>query len=120
MYYVYILRIEKTGRYYIGQTQNLVKRLDKHSKGKTKSMKNRGEFEVVHVEKCSSRAQAMKRERQIKSYKGGEAFKRLLSDFAEKGRSAVELYDARFPHSLTLKDLISRHWRDTPGSLRLV
>ena len=84
MYYVYVLQIKKNGRYYTGQTQNLVKRLKKHSCGETKSMKNRGKFEVVYIEKCSSRAEVMKREKEIKKYKGGEAFKRLLSDFAKQ------------------------------------
>ena len=46
-------------------------------------MKNRGEFEVVYVEECSSRADAMRREKEIKSYKGGEAFIRLLSSFSK-------------------------------------
>jgi len=91
MYYVYVLRIKKSGRYYIGQTQDLVKRLEKHSRGKTKSMKNRGEFEVVYVEKCSSRAEAMKREKQIKRYKGGEAFKRLLADWDKQKMKGAEL-----------------------------
>jgi putative endonuclease len=80
MYYVYILRIKKTGRYYVGQTQDIAKRLDKHTRGETKSMKNRGEFELVHVERYSSRSDAMKREKEIKSYKGGEAFRRLLKN----------------------------------------
>jgi predicted GIY-YIG superfamily endonuclease len=44
-------------------------------------MKNRGEFDVVYVEQCSSRSEAMRREKEIKRYKGGEAFKRLLSGF---------------------------------------
>jgi putative endonuclease len=81
MYHVYVLRIKKSGRYYIGQTQDLSKRLEKHARGKTKSMKNRGQFEVVYVEKYSSRAEAMKREKEIKRYKGGEAFRKLLYDF---------------------------------------
>ena len=84
MYYVYVLQIKKTGRHYIGQTHNLVKRLEKHSRGETKSMKNSGEFEVVYVEECLSRADAMKREKEIKSYKGGEAFIRLLSSFSKR------------------------------------
>ena len=77
MYYLYILRFVETGRFYIGQTQNLEKRLLKHQQGKTKSVKNRGEFEVMHVETFPTRAQAMRREKQIKSYKGGQAFEKL-------------------------------------------
>ena len=83
MYYVYVFRIKKTGKHYVGQTENLTKRLEKHSRGETKSMKNRGEFEMVYVEKCSTRSDAMRREKEIKSYKGGEAFKRLLSGFSK-------------------------------------
>ena len=91
MYYVYVLRVKKSGRYYIGQTKDLVKRLEKHSRGKTKSMKNRGEFDVVYLEECSSRADAMRREKEIKRYKGGEAFKRLLSGFAKQKVLIAEL-----------------------------
>jgi putative endonuclease len=84
MYFVYILQIKKSGRYYIGQTQDLAKRLQKHSRGETKSMKNRGEFELVYVEECSTRTEAMRREKEIKRYKGGVAFKRLLSEFDKR------------------------------------
>ena len=81
MFYVYILQIKKGGRYYIGQTQNLAKRLGKHGSGETKSMRNRGEFKIVYVEECLTRSQAVRREKQIKRYKGGNAFKRLLEDW---------------------------------------
>ena len=90
MFYVYILQIKKSGRYYIGQTQNLAKRLEKHSLGKTKSMKNRGEFDVVYVEECSSRSEAMSREKEIESYKGGEVLKRLLTCFADQKTTVAE------------------------------
>ncbi len=90
MYCVYVLRLRKTGKHYIGQTQNLTKRLEKHSQGKTKSVKNRGEFDIVYAENLSSRSEAMRREKEIKSYKGGEAFKRLLACFAKQKGSMVE------------------------------
>jgi len=90
MYCVYVLRLRETGKHYIGQTQNLTKRLQKHTQGKTKSVKNRGEFDIVYVENLPSRAEAMKREKEIKSYKGGEAFKRLLACFAEQKESMAE------------------------------
>jgi putative endonuclease len=90
MYYVYVLRLRKSGMHYIGQTRNLTKRLEKHSQGKTKSVKNRGEFDIVYVENFPSRLDAMKREKEIKSYKGGEAFKRLLACFAKQKESIIE------------------------------
>jgi putative endonuclease len=91
MHFVYILQIKKSGRYYVGQTQDLAKRLQKHSRGETKSMKNRGAFNVVYVEGCPSRAQALKREKQIKSYKGGNAFKRLLEGCDKQTKTIAEL-----------------------------
>jgi putative endonuclease len=90
MYCVYVLRLRESGKHYIGQTQNLTKRLEKHSQGKTKSVKNRGDFDVVYIENLSSRSEAMRREKEIKSYKGGAAFKRLLGCFAEQKDSIIE------------------------------
>jgi predicted GIY-YIG superfamily endonuclease len=69
----------------------MAKRLDKHSRGETKSMKNRGEFELIYVEECSSRAEAMRREKEIKRYKGGVAFKKLLSEFDKRKVTIAEL-----------------------------
>ena len=83
--------MKKTGRHYTGQTKDLAKRLEKHSLGKTKSVKNRGRFEVVYIERCRSRAEAMKREKEIKNYKGGEGFKRLLSGFVKQKMNIAEL-----------------------------
>jgi len=82
--------MKQTGRYYIGQTQSLIKRLEKHSRGETKSVKNRGEFELVYVERCSTRSEAMKREEQIKRYKGGNAFRRLLDGWDKQSTTDTE------------------------------
>jgi putative endonuclease len=91
MYFVYVLQIKKSGRYYIGQTQNLAKRLGKHRRGETKSIRNRGEFKIVYVEECSSRSQALQREKQIKRYKGGNAFKRLLEGWDRESINNAQL-----------------------------
>jgi len=78
MWYVYILKSEKTGRYYIGHTADLKKRLNQHNSGKTKSLKAYLPLALIYSEKTPNRQDAYLRERQIKSYKGGEAFKRLI------------------------------------------
>lgn len=78
MYSVYILKSTTTGKYYIGMTENIERRLKEHNSGKTTSTKGRGPWEIAYREECADRASAWKRERQIKSYKGGEAFKKLL------------------------------------------
>ena len=78
MWYVYILKSLKTDRYYIGHTENLEKRLRQHNSGKTRSLKAYLPFEIIHSEKHDTKQEAYSRERRIKSYKGGEAFKRLI------------------------------------------
>ena len=77
-YYVYILRSEKDSRYYIGSTSDVEKRLVWHNAGKQRSTKSRTPFVIVHTEAFESKTEALKREKQIKSYKGGNAFKALL------------------------------------------
>ncbi len=78
-YFVYVLRSLKDSGYYIGSTEDVSQRLRKHNQGKTRSLKHRRPLEVVYVEEFQSEADARKREKQLKSFKGGEAFKRLLS-----------------------------------------
>jgi len=78
MYYVYILRSLKDNGFYIGCTSDLDRRLYIHNSGKTLSLKNRRPLKVIYVEKYRNPVDAYKREKQIKSYKGGEAFKRLM------------------------------------------
>jgi len=38
MFYVYILRSEKTKKYYVGSTQDVANRLREHNNGETRSM----------------------------------------------------------------------------------
>jgi len=69
MYSVYILKSKKNGRYYIGQTDNLVKRFNEHNLGKSKSTKSYRPWEIIHKEDFFSRREAIKRERKLKNYK---------------------------------------------------
>ena len=41
MYYVYILISLKDKKFYVGSSEDLVRRIDEHKKGKVKSTKNR-------------------------------------------------------------------------------
>ena len=79
MYYVYILRSFKDSKYYIGSTSNVENRLAFHNAGRQRSTRRRIPFVLVHLESFPEKSQAVKREKQIKSYKGGDAFKRLVS-----------------------------------------
>ncbi len=79
MYYVYILRSLKDLGFYIGCTSDLEKRLKEHNSGTTPSLKKRLPLEVFYKEEFTDRKLAFRRERQIKKYKGGEAFKKLIN-----------------------------------------
>ncbi len=78
MFFVYILKSSKDCKYYIGSTENLERRLEEHNRGKTLSTKNRAPFCVVYYEVFYTKIEAINRERQIKKYKGGQAFKNLF------------------------------------------
>ncbi|AFN75437.1 excinuclease abc c subunit domain protein [Melioribacter roseus P3M-2] len=78
MYYVYILKSEIRERYYIGHTADYEIRLKDHNRGKVRSTKPYVPWKIVYLEEFNSKSEAFKREMQIKSYKSGEAFRRLI------------------------------------------
>ncbi|NOR38100.1 MAG: GIY-YIG nuclease family protein [Candidatus Thorarchaeota archaeon] len=67
-YYVYIIETE-TGTYYTGQTNDLKRRLNEHVSGNSKSAAyfhmHQPKY-LVYTEECSTRGDALRRERQIK------------------------------------------------------
>jgi len=77
-HYVYILRSLKDQRYYIGETSDVEARVEFHNSGRQRSTKSRIPFVKVLIEEYANREEALKREKQIKSWKGGEAFKKLI------------------------------------------
>ncbi|HNP17790.1 MAG TPA: GIY-YIG nuclease family protein [Fulvivirga sp.] len=68
-YYTYILRSEKTGRLYIGQTNNLEDRLHRHNSGQSKSTKAGIPYDLLHCKEFKSRTEAVLLERKLKSWK---------------------------------------------------
>jgi len=78
-HYVYILQSVKDHKYYIGETHDVIARLAFHNAGKQRSTKTRIPFKLVLVEEFENRVLALAREKQIKSWKGGAAFKKLVS-----------------------------------------
>ena len=79
LHYVYILQSLKDGRYYIGESGNVEERLLFHNSGRQRSTRTRIPFRLILIEECADRGEALKREKQIKSWKGGEAFKKLIA-----------------------------------------
>ena len=78
MYTVYVIRSKITGRYYIGHTENFDSRLARHNAGLVHSTRSGRPWDKVRTEDLPSRSQAYRREQEIKKYKGGILFKKLL------------------------------------------
>ncbi len=81
MFYIYALYNKKHAKIYIGQTDNLGLRIKLHnSKEFKKSYTSRfdGEWILLYKEELKTRSDALKREKQLKSYRGREFIKNLI------------------------------------------
>ncbi|MFH1854973.1 MAG: GIY-YIG nuclease family protein [bacterium] len=78
MYYTYILKSKIDGSYYIGSTSCLRERVERHNCKHAGYTAKKAPYKLVHFEKFLTRSQAVSREKKIKSYKGGEAFRKLI------------------------------------------
>jgi putative endonuclease len=70
MYFVYLLKSIKTGKYYIGCTKDCNKRLIEHNSGKTKSTKNYRPWKLIYKESFVEKTLEYKREWHLKHPKG--------------------------------------------------
>jgi len=78
MFTVYILKNSLSNRYYIGSTNDIIRRISEHNRGQTRSTNQKGVWEIIYTEKYNDELEAKRREKLIKSYKGGNAFKKLI------------------------------------------
>ncbi|MDP3990798.1 MAG: GIY-YIG nuclease family protein [Candidatus Nealsonbacteria bacterium] len=80
MYFVYVIKSKKDGKYYTGITDNLDRRINQHNRGSkaTPSTKNRGPFYLVYYEKVENRKTARRREKHLKSGTGREFIKNII------------------------------------------
>ena len=80
MWYMYVIKNDTNGRFYIGATKNIARRIKEHNQSKRKSVTHFGKYSLVYKEDFPACKEAFQRERQVKSYKGGNAFKKLLRE----------------------------------------
>lgn len=78
MYFTYIIQSQKTSKFYIESTRNIEKRIHEHNNNWTKSTKGKGPWKIIYTEHYETKSEAMKREKEIKRYKGGNSFKKLI------------------------------------------
>ena len=78
MPFTYVLRSSVTARFYTGATTNIEARLVQHNTDQSRSTKHRGPWELVHLEEFATLAEALRRERFLKSGRGRDELKRIL------------------------------------------
>ncbi|MFZ2072176.1 MAG: GIY-YIG nuclease family protein [Minisyncoccia bacterium] len=79
-YKVYILKSLNFNRYYIGHSADVKKRLFEHNLGRVRSTKAYKPWKIIYSEVKSNKKEAYAREMQIKSFKHGEAFEKLIKN----------------------------------------
>src|SRR3990167_1119646 len=77
MYFVYAIYNKNAKKIYIGQTEDLEKRLKLHNEHIFSSYTSRfrGKWELIYNESVATRPEALIREKQLKSHKGRGSLK---------------------------------------------
>jgi putative endonuclease len=78
-YYVYILESNKDGRYYIGSTYDIAKRLAYHNKGLSPYTSKFKPWAIRYQEEFDSLKEARSRERNLKEWKNHKRIQALLN-----------------------------------------
>lgn len=81
MYYLYILKNDRSSRFYIGSTNNLKRRLREHRAGKTRTTKVLGTLNLVYSEEFETEDKARLREKKLKSYKSRKYIEWLIDKY---------------------------------------
>jgi len=84
VHYVYILQSRKTGKLYIGHTDNVARRIKEHNTGRGgKYTQQNGPWRLLYNESHPDRSSAAKRERYLKSTRGSQEKKKLAGMLSE-------------------------------------
>ncbi|MCK4569873.1 MAG: GIY-YIG nuclease family protein [Bacteroidales bacterium] len=79
-FFTYILQSEVDGSLYIGQTNSLQDRINRHNRGYNKSTKSKKPWKLIFAKKFESRPAACKTEKYLKSLKKQKAVFNWIQD----------------------------------------
>ncbi len=79
MFFVYILKSEIDNSFYIGQTNDLNRRLVFHNEGLSKYTSRKVPWKIVYFEEYKTRTDAIIRERFLKQQRNREFYEGLIS-----------------------------------------
>lgn len=89
MYYLYILHSNDLNKFYIGSTQNIQERLQRHLSGRSKYTSKAKDWVLMYSEEYQTRALALKREKQLKNWKNAVRIRELIQRESEKNCDLV-------------------------------
>jgi putative endonuclease len=95
VYFLYILKSEKDGTYYVGHTQDLADRLERHNQGRVRYTKSKRPWNLVYFEKYLDKSSAMTREQEIKKRKSKEFIDSLVRTSRRSRREGREFESRR-------------------------
>ena len=80
--FVYALYNEIVDKIYVGQTNDLDRRIQEHNlkKGNHFTAKFRGEWKLIYSESVTTRTEALKREKQLKTGNGRDFIKQHIPE----------------------------------------
>jgi putative endonuclease len=67
-----------TGRFYVGSTVDLERRLEEHQRGHSPATRGRGPWRLVYQESFPSLLEARRRELQLKRWKSAKLIQQML------------------------------------------
>jgi putative endonuclease len=78
MFFVYVLLSQKDKKFYVGQTNDLADRVLRHNEGRVRATKGRRPLLLAWTESFPTRAEAVRRERYLKSLHGDNRFRSII------------------------------------------
>jgi putative endonuclease len=90
MYYTYVLKSLKDGRWYTGQSSDLRARVEEHNKGRVESTRQRRPMRLIYYEACLAEDDAKRREHYLKSGKGKLYVRKRLATWLDMSQDQLE------------------------------
>jgi len=100
MFYVYVLKSLKDGKFYTGSTNNLKRRFQEHCLGEEKSTRYRRPFELIYYESCLNRRDSLRREIYLKTSWGKRYIKNRLKYFMLSSKKENSLVSGESPREI--------------------
>jgi putative endonuclease len=88
MFYIYVLKSIYFAKSYVGQTDNIERRLIEHNIGKSLYTNKYKPWKLIYTEEYKTRVEALRREKYLKSRSGRRELKKIfvrLTSLTETG-----------------------------------